>query len=102
MQLQYRLLPLFDAMLATAEFPEGFRRGALIRGWDLGKSRQPLSTIQQSAADKIQSKLSELMESFRLDVAKPSVRPSSRTEGIGNDMIDRIVRQVLEQLGSSR
>lgn len=102
MQLQYRLLPLFDAMLATAEFPEGFRRGALIRGWDLGKSRQPLSTIQQSAADKIQSKLSELMESFRLDVAKPSVRPSSRSEGIGNDMIDRIVRQVLEQLGSAR
>jgi len=42
------------------------------------------------------------MESFRLDVAKPSVRPSSRTEGIGNDMIDRIVRQVLEQLGSAR
>lgn len=36
MQLQYRLLPLFDAMLGTVEFPEGFRRGAKIRGWDLG------------------------------------------------------------------
>ena len=43
MQLQFHLLPLFDAMIGQPEFPEGFRRGALARGWDLGQSRQPLA-----------------------------------------------------------
>lgn len=98
MQLQYRLLPLFDAMIGTSEFPEGFRRGALIRGWDLGKSRQPLSMQQLSAADQAQDRLKELLAGFSQDVAKPS--PSHTASGLQPDtaMIDRIVREVLEQL----
>lgn len=37
--LQSRLLPLFDAMLAVDEFPEGFRIGVAARGLQVGESR---------------------------------------------------------------
>jgi dihydrodipicolinate synthase/N-acetylneuraminate lyase len=100
MQLQYRLLPLFDAMISVAEFPEGFRRGALIRGWDLGPSRQPLSDMQTSAADKAQKRLEELLNSFDLERAKPR-SPASAANLVADDsVIDRIVREVLSQLAS--
>ncbi|HEV2969877.1 MAG TPA: dihydrodipicolinate synthase family protein, partial [Pirellulales bacterium] len=48
MKLQYRLLELFDAMLYSADFPEGFRAAVELRGIHLGPSRQPLSERQQS------------------------------------------------------
>ena len=44
MTLQYRLLELFDAMLYSADFPEGFRAGVELRGFAMGRSRQPLGT----------------------------------------------------------
>ena len=43
MTLQYRLLELFDAMLYSADFPEGFRAAVELRGFAMGRSRQPLS-----------------------------------------------------------
>ncbi len=98
MQLQYRLLPLFDAMISVAEFPEGFRRGALIRGLDLGPSRQPLSDLQTSAADKAQNRLEELLASFDLERAKPRSAASAASLVADDSVIDRIVREVLSQL----
>jgi dihydrodipicolinate synthase/N-acetylneuraminate lyase len=97
MQLQYRLLPLFDAMISVTEFPEGFRRGARIRGWDLGKSRQPLSEVQWSAAEKAQRRLEELLASFNLEPARAASAAKPLT--LPDDgVIDRIVREVLSQL----
>jgi 4-hydroxy-tetrahydrodipicolinate synthase len=103
MQLQYRLLPLFDAMLGTSEFPEGFRRGAKIRGWDLGQSRQPLTPQQSNAADVAQRKLHELLSSF--DFMQPSRSATSNaTQNVDfadDVVIDRIVSEVLQQLRSN-
>jgi 4-hydroxy-tetrahydrodipicolinate synthase len=97
MQLQYRLLPLFDAMIATSEFPEGFRRGARIRGWDLGRSRQPLSPQQSSAADAAQRKLQEMLAGF--DFVQPrATSPREIAAGASDDVINRIVHEVLSQL----
>jgi 4-hydroxy-tetrahydrodipicolinate synthase len=100
MQLQYRLLPLFDAMLSTVEFPEGFRRGAKIRGWDLGQSRQPLTPQQTTAADVAQRKIQEMLAQFEFlqskTIAPPSVAPDASDE-----VIDRIVSEVLAQLRSN-
>src|SRR5690606_24502260 len=47
MRVQYKLLPLFDAMLYSAEFPEGFRAALNLRGFRTGRGRQPQSTYQQ-------------------------------------------------------
>jgi dihydrodipicolinate synthase/N-acetylneuraminate lyase len=45
--LQYQLLHLFDAMLLSSEFPEGFRAALQIRGIQTGSGRQPQSDGQQ-------------------------------------------------------
>lgn len=44
--LQYELLNLFDAMLYHSEFPDGFRAAAGLRGFRMGRGRQPLSEGQ--------------------------------------------------------
>jgi 4-hydroxy-tetrahydrodipicolinate synthase len=100
MELQYRLLPLFDAMISTAEFPEGFRRGALVRGWDLGRSRQPLSVQQAAAADNAQSRLRELLAGFQLDPPRPSSLQRADGTVPADDVIESIVRQVLQQIAA--
>ena len=104
MQIQYKLLPLFDTMLMTAEFPEGFRRGAKIRGWDLGQSRQPLTPQQMSAADITQGKLQELLAGFDFMKSTRATQGklASQNKLIADDtVIDRIVSEVLLQLRSN-
>ena len=46
--LQYDIVKLFDAMLYSAEFPDGFRTAVRLRGFDTGVGRQPLSDEQQT------------------------------------------------------
>lgn len=102
MQLQYRLLPLFDAMIGQPEFPEGFRRGALARGWDLGQSRQPQSAEQIATAQKTQQQLSQILSELSqwLPDIEPAVASGSTqvSPAPSDDFIDNIVREVMRQL----
>ncbi len=59
--LQYRLLPLFDTMLYSAEFPEGFRAGLELRGFNTGRGRQPQSLVQQQALIKLRDQIQCLL-----------------------------------------
>ncbi len=102
MQLQYRLLPLFDAMIGQPEFPEGFRRGALTRGWDLGRSRQPLSQDQILSAKKTQEQLSVILgelSSWMPDIIPDESSPSS--DSSADEFIESVVREVMLQLRRS-
>jgi 4-hydroxy-tetrahydrodipicolinate synthase len=56
-RLQHKLIPIFDSMLGVPEFPEGFRRGAAVRGWKLGTSRQPVSEQSVRAANEAEAKI---------------------------------------------
>jgi len=47
LRIQYRLLELFDAMIYSTEFPEGFRAALQLRGFRVGSGRQPMSASQQ-------------------------------------------------------
>lgn len=99
MQLQYRLLPLFDAMIGQPEFPEGFRRGALARGWNLGPSRQPLSPDQLRNAQETQKQLSQILS--ELSKWMPDIEPAGGPENSppeNDEFIERIVREVMQQL----
>ena len=104
MQLQHRLLPLFDAMIGQPEFPEGFRRGALARGWDLGPSRQPLSPEQITEAQKTQEHLSQILKELSQwmpDIAPSNQSPQANTTAPpSDDFIDAIVKEVMQQLQS--
>ena len=59
--LQYRLLHLFDAMLYSAEFPEGFRAALRLRGFATGMGRQPKSASQQIELDQLGRQLQCLL-----------------------------------------
>ena len=47
-KLQYDLVTLFDTMIYSAEFPDGFRAAVDLRGFNMGAGRQPLSSEQQT------------------------------------------------------
>src|SRR6056297_2225802 len=89
-ELQYQLLPLFDAMISTGEFPEGFRAGARARGWEMGSGRQPTSKSQQANLANSQAEIQRL-------VAQVTGGMPSRPEDA--DPISEIVQRVLQQLG---
>jgi 4-hydroxy-tetrahydrodipicolinate synthase len=59
--LQYRLLGLFDAMLYSADFPEGFRAALRLRGFEVGIGRQPLSDGQRIELDEVSRTLQCLL-----------------------------------------
>ncbi|MGI8980321.1 MAG: dihydrodipicolinate synthase family protein [Pirellulaceae bacterium] len=59
--LQYRLLPLFDTMLYSAEFPDGFRAALKLRGIEPGPSRQPRSAVQEQQLAKLSDQLQCLL-----------------------------------------
>lgn len=62
-QVQYDLVELFDTMIYSAEFPEGFRAAVELRGFRMGQGRQPLSSEQRTDLTTLrrvlQCKLSE-------------------------------------------
>lgn len=47
--MQHGMNDLLDALL-EAEFPEGFRMGAVLRGFRMGQGRQPLPPLQYDSA----------------------------------------------------
>jgi dihydrodipicolinate synthase/N-acetylneuraminate lyase len=94
--LQYRLLPLFDAMLYSAEFPEGFRAALALRGFRTGRGRQPQSPHQQQALEKLREQLQCLLaaEGF---VDEP-VGGCPAGESVDADQVARIVEGVVSEL----
>lgn len=94
--LQYRLLTLFDAMLYSAEFPEGFRAALNLRGFRAGAGRQPKSEIQKLELDRLSRELQCLLaaEGF----ADHPVGGCPATRPIDPEQVARIVRDVVGQL----
>lgn len=90
LDLQYRLLRLFDTMLYSAEFPEGFRVALNLRGIRTGPGRQPQSSVQQQSLSRLKDQLYSLMteEGWAEDLPD-------------DDQIARIVRRVLQDLQRS-
>ena len=65
-EIQYRLIPLFDAMLYEAEFPEGVRAALALRGFKPGQGRQPLSAEQQGIIENLSRTLQGILADFEL------------------------------------
>src|SRR5436190_9386998 len=95
-ELQYRLLPLFDTMLYSAEFPEGFRAGVSLRGFSTGCGRQPQSPAQQQSLVKLRDQIQCLLaaEGF---VAEP-LGGCSISDSLDPDHVARIVQGVVGEL----
>lgn len=97
MRLQYRLLELFDAMLYSADFPEGFRAAVELRGFRLGRGRQPLSASQQVDRDRLQRTLQCILADFGC-VAAPSGGCPVRETNPERQRVTRIADEVVADL----
>jgi 4-hydroxy-tetrahydrodipicolinate synthase len=95
--LQLRLLELFDAMLYSADFPEGFRAAVELRGFDFGRSRQPLSDSQQIDRAALQRVLQCILHDFGF-VAEPTDGCALRTGSMAVDRVSQITEEVIAQL----
>jgi 4-hydroxy-tetrahydrodipicolinate synthase len=95
--LQLRLLELFDAMLYSADFPEGFRAAVELRGFDFGRGRQPLSETQQIDRDALQRVLQCILHDFGY-VEPPTEGCAPRTGNMQVDRVTQITEEVLAQL----
>src|SRR5438105_2618080 len=95
--LQYKLLRLFDAMIYSADFPEGVRAALRLRGFSTGVGRQPLAASQQVdltvLSDRLQCLLAE--EGF---THEPIGGCPPRTSGADPRQVDIIVRTVVAEL----
>ena len=97
MTLQYRLLELFDAMLYSADFPEGFRAAVELRGFAMGQSRQPLSPSQQVNREKLQGLLRCILADFGYVEPPPDGCPP-RSNDLEPVRVKKIADDVLSEL----
>ena len=96
-ELQFKLLRLFDAMIYSADFPEGFRAALRLRGFETGLGRQPLSPGQQVdltiVSDTLQCLLAE--EGFTEEPIRGCPPPRLDADP---RQVDIIVRTVVSEL----
>ena len=96
-KLQYRLLELFNVMIFSADFPEGFRAAAELRGFNLGRSRQPLSQTQQVDRAAVQRVLQCILADNGY-VDEPACGCAHRSGNLQQDRVAQITQEVLERL----
>lgn len=96
-ELQYELVTLFDAMIYSADFPEGFRAAAELRGFRMGVGRQPLSPGQKVDLERVRASLQCLLSEHGLVDPPAAGCPPARNVCNGNEL-DRIVAGVLAEL----
>jgi 4-hydroxy-tetrahydrodipicolinate synthase len=94
---QYRLLELFDAMLYSADFPEGFRAAVELRGFRMGKSRQPMTPAQQFDRSALQKVLQCILSDFGY-IDPPAEGCAPRTGQPVADRVSQIVESVVHEL----
>jgi len=70
-RLQAALTGLFDPMLSGADFPEGFRIAAGLRGFAMGPSRQPASEGQIASRRTLAEDLRARLEELGMDGDRP-------------------------------
>lgn len=97
-QLQYRLLTLFDAMLYSADFPEGFRAGLKLRGFRVGRGRQPLSAEQRVDLTLLSRTLQCLLADEGFTDEPVGGCPTGADPPVDPDEVSRIVQTVVGEL----
>lgn len=95
-ELQYKLLTLFDTMIYSADFPEGFRAALKLRGFDMGTGRQPLSADHQLKVDAVSRVLACLLAEEGYANEPVGGCPANRSPDL--EQVGRIVQDVLAEL----
>jgi 4-hydroxy-tetrahydrodipicolinate synthase len=97
MKWQYRILELFDVMLYPFEFPDGFRAAAELRGFRMGRSRQPQTGAQQADRTSLASVLQCILADFEL-VDRPAAGCAPRVRQPEQDKVEQVIFEVMREL----
>lgn len=101
-QIQFKILELIETMFAAGNFPEGFREGVNLRGFDAGRARQPISPGEMEHFLSIRSKLACLLADCGFAEAASHCRRPSHSAAAGDSGdrfdIEAIVREVVGKL----
>jgi 4-hydroxy-tetrahydrodipicolinate synthase len=97
-RIQFKLLELIKTMFAAGNFPEGFREGVALRGFAIGRARQPLSDSEQVHLEEIRSTLACLLTECGFSEAAHACKASPARPKIENVDVEGIVRDVIENL----
>jgi len=110
-RIQFKLLDLINAMLYGTNFPEGFRAGMSLRGFNLGTTRQLLSPKEQCDYEEIRSHIACLLADCGFSEAasacrrpggahNSATRAAAKTAGTSSKFnVDEVVREVMQRLG---
>ena len=66
--LQYRVLDLINLMLLGSNFPEGFKTGVAVRGFDVGPPRQIMSAQEREYLMKQEAQITCLLDDMGYEV----------------------------------
>jgi dihydrodipicolinate synthase/N-acetylneuraminate lyase len=100
-RLQFRLLGLFSLMVGAPNFPEGFRMGYSLRGFEPGRARFPLSGRELQVMEELRGTLAcTLAEEGFPEAASACSRGKGLDNAPSRAEVERVVRSVLMKLGS--
>ncbi len=93
-------------MLYHSEFPDGFRAGASLRGFNLGKGRQPLSDKQTTDLSTLRNTIQCLLSRHGFTdapgggcpIQPPAVSTGVVSGGVQAGEVSDIVRNVVAEL----
>lgn len=98
MDLQRKIMELFDLMLYQFEFPDGFRAGVEMRGFNFGRSRQPQTPAQQADRARLKDMLQCLVSGTGLAAPPPGGCPVPAAAVKQGEDVEQIVFGVLDIL----
>ncbi|MFU8848919.1 MAG: dihydrodipicolinate synthase family protein [Opitutales bacterium] len=96
---QFKLLDLFSLMVNAPNFPEGFRAGYQLRGFDTGNARFPLSPDERTLMDDIRGRIAcVLAECGFSEAAHACVHRAAGPSGSQDlrEAVEAIVRKIIQ------
>lgn len=100
-RIQYQMLDLIEVMLLSADFPEGFRAGMTVRGFNMGRGRHHRSAAKQVDIEKITRTIHCLVAEHGLVSPPPGGCPVPGSDDIDENTVREIVAKVMQQLGGA-
>jgi 4-hydroxy-tetrahydrodipicolinate synthase len=96
-EIQYKLLELIKLIIFGADFPEAVRQAVGIRGFNMGRGRQPLSPSQQFSLEAVSRTVHCILNSYGL-TDQPTGGCDPMPGSVDRNTIDQIVSDVVQGL----
>ena len=96
-QAQFKLLDLFRLMVNAPNFPEGFRAGYELRGFNIGNARFPLAPDERRLMDDIRGRIACVLTECGFSEAASQCKCPTGGD-LGRVDVEAIVRDVMRKL----